>query len=53
MEKFPEDVIIAEIRTRGDPNILNRPEFLPELRPNIAGIFGNNTPKSKRGRGYY
>lgn len=51
MEKFPEDVITAEIRTGGDPNILDYPEFLPESRPDIASIFGANTPKAKRGRG--
>lgn len=51
MEKFPEDVITAEIRTRGDPDILERPEFLPESRPDIASIFGGSTPKLKRGRG--
>lgn len=51
MEKFPEDVVIAEKRTGGDPNIIRNEEFQPVTRPNIASIFGDNTPKVKKGRG--
>lgn len=51
MEKFPEDVVIAEKRTGGDPNIIHSEEFQPVTRPNIASIFGDNTPKVKKGKG--
>lgn len=51
MEKFPEDVVIAERRTDGDPNIIRSEEFQPVTRPNIASIFGDNTTKVKKGRG--
>lgn len=53
MEKFPEDVRIAEQKTGGDTNILEREEFQPEQKPNIANIFGDQTPKVKKnvGRG--
>lgn len=51
MEKFPEDVAIAEERTGGDPKIISNPEFQPEIRPNIASIFGDQTPKVKKGKG--
>lgn len=50
MEKFPEDVSIAEERTDGDPNITSRQEFQPEQKPDIAKIFGDQTPKVKKGR---
>lgn len=51
MEKFPEDVVIAEKRTDGDPNIIRSEEFQPVTRPNIASIFGDKTPKVKKGKG--
>lgn len=51
MEKFPEDVAIAENRTGGDPNIIRNEEFQPVTRPNIASIFGDKTPKVKKGKG--
>lgn len=50
MEKFPEDVGIAESKTGGDPNIIDEPEFQPEQKPNIAKIFGDQTPKLKKGK---
>lgn len=48
MEKFPEDVRIAEEKTGGDPDIIESEEFQPEQKPNIANIFGDQTPKSKK-----
>lgn len=51
MEKFPEDVGIAESKTGGDPKIINKPEFQPEQKPDIARIFGDQTPKIKKGKG--
>lgn len=51
MEKFPDDVRYAETVTGGDPDILNYPEFAPEEKPNIARIFGDQTPKAKKGKG--
>lgn len=51
MEKFPEDVAIAERRTDGDPNIIHNEEFQPVTRPNIASIFGDSSPKVKKGKG--
>lgn len=51
MEKFPEDVRIAEEKTGGDPDIIDSEEFQPEQKPNIANIFGDQTPKSKKGFG--
>lgn len=52
MEKFPEDVQTAELKTGGDADIINYEEFLPESKPNIASIFGGSTtPKLKKGKG--
>ena len=51
MEKFPEDVRIAEEKTGGDPDIIESEEFQPEKKPNIANIFGDQTPKMKKGVG--
>lgn len=52
MEKFPDDVRTAEEKTDGNPDIIQNEEFQPESRPNIANIFGDQTPKVKgRGRG--
>lgn len=52
MEKFPDDVRTAEEKTDGNPDIIKSEEFLPESRPNISIIFGEQTPKPKgRGRG--
>lgn len=51
MEKFPEDVRIAEEKTSGDPDIVDSEEFQPEKKPNIANIFGDQTPKMKKGVG--
>lgn len=51
MEKFPEDVRIAEEKTSGDPDIIDSEEFQPEQKPNIANIFGDQTPKLKKGFG--
>lgn len=50
MEKFPEDVCTAEVKTGGDPNIIRSEEFQPQSRPNIASIFGDQTPKLKKGK---
>lgn len=51
MEKFPEDVRIAEEKTGGDADIIESEEFQPEQKPNIANIFGDQTPKGKKGFG--
>lgn len=51
MEKFPEDVRIAEGKTGGDPDIVENEEFQPVKKPNIANIFGDQTPKLKKGVG--
>lgn len=51
MEKFPQDVRIAEEKTGGDPDIIESEEFQPEQKPNIANIFGDQTPKMKKGVG--
>lgn len=54
MEKFPEDVRIAEEKTGGDPEIIESEEFQPEQKPNIAEIFGDQSLKAKKvglGRG--
>lgn len=48
MEKFPEDVRIAETKTNGDPSIVDREEFQPEEKPNIASIFGEPSRNVKR-----
>lgn len=48
MEKFPQDVRIAEEKTGGDPDIIESEEFQPEQKPNIANIFGDQTPKNKK-----
>lgn len=51
MEKFPEDVRIAERRTSGDPTIVEREEFVPEEKPNIAGIFGEPSRSARKTSG--
>lgn len=51
MEKFPQDVRIAEEKTGGDPDIIESEEFQPEQKPNIANIFGDQTSKMKKGVG--
>lgn len=48
MQKFPEDVRLAETKTGGDANIIDKEEFQPEKKPNIASIFGDQTPKLKK-----
>ncbi|KDR07603.1 uncharacterized protein LOC110840067 isoform X2 [Zootermopsis nevadensis] len=40
MNKFPEDVAIAERLTGGDPNIIRDNAFAPEERPDYRNIFG-------------
>lgn len=52
MQKFPEDVRLAETKTGGDATIIDREEFQPEKKPNIASIFGDQTPKLKKGIGF-
>lgn len=51
MEKFPEDVRIAEKRTGGDPTIVEREEFVPEEKPNIASIFGEPSRSGRKSMG--
>ncbi|XP_075979386.1 uncharacterized protein LOC142978727 [Anticarsia gemmatalis] len=55
MEKFPEDVVRAEIATGGDKDILTRDEFQEKKKPSYAGIFGDPAKKtpgsSKKGKG--
>lgn len=40
MNKFPEDVAIAERLTGGNPDILRDDAFAPEERPDYRNIFG-------------
>ncbi|KAJ8966416.1 hypothetical protein NQ317_013341 [Molorchus minor] len=48
MEKFPKDVITAETKLGGNPNILSEPMFLPEIkRTYVAEVFGTPSPKNK------
>jgi len=42
MNKFPEDVAIAERLTGGDPDILRNDTFAPVERPDYSNIFGND-----------
>lgn len=42
MNKFPEDVAIAERLTGGDPDILRNDTFAPEERPDYRNIFGSD-----------
>ncbi|GJQ77649.1 hypothetical protein Trydic_g12777 [Trypoxylus dichotomus] len=56
MEKFRGDVVTAEKKINGDPNILSDPKLEPEKKPNYANIFGSPVPKKSkdspaRGRG--
>ncbi|XP_018561445.1 titin [Anoplophora glabripennis] len=47
MEKFPKDVLKAEEKVGGNPNILSNPMFLPEKKRNYAAeIFGTPSPKN-------
>lgn len=49
MEKFPKDVVKAEVRLGGNPNILSDPAYLPEKKRNIvAELFGSPSPKVKK-----
>ncbi|KAG8224899.1 hypothetical protein J437_LFUL004640 [Ladona fulva] len=47
MKKFPNDVVTAECRTGGDPNILTSEAFAPQERPNYREIFGESPGKRK------
>lgn len=49
IDKFPEDVRTAQLRTGGDPDITKQYEKEPEARPNIASIFGDKSAKGKKG----
>lgn len=42
MNKFPEDVAIAERLTGGNPDILRDNAFAPEERPDYRNIFGGD-----------
>ena len=42
MNKFPEDVAIAERLTGGDPDILRNDTFAPVERPDYSNIFGSD-----------
>jgi len=46
MNKFPEDVAIAERLTGGDPDILRNDTFAPVERPDYSNIFGGSDKKS-------
>lgn len=58
MEKFPEDVSTAELRTEGNPDIIWSDEFLPQKKESYANIFSTpdtsnaakKTGSGKRGR---
>lgn len=45
MENFPTDICTAELKTGGDPNILDDPKFAPPKRVDYSVIFGS--PKKK------
>ena len=45
MEKFPQDICIAETKTKGNPNILNEPMFRPIQKTNYSGLFGSPAVK--------
>ncbi|XP_046401016.1 uncharacterized protein LOC124167210 [Ischnura elegans] len=47
MKKFPSDVVTAECRTGGDPNILTSDTFAPRERVNYRDIFGESPGKKK------
>ncbi|KAI4460083.1 hypothetical protein MML48_6g00017260 [Holotrichia oblita] len=56
MDKFRGDVVTAEKKVEGDPNILSDPKLEPEKKPNYASIFGSPAQKKpkdspSRGRG--
>jgi len=42
MNKFPEDVAIAERLTGGDPDILRNDTFAPAEKPDYSNIFGSD-----------
>ncbi|XP_066256302.1 microtubule-associated protein futsch-like isoform X2 [Euwallacea similis] len=45
MTTFPRDIVTAEEKTNGDPNILSQTEFLPNRKINLDEIFGTPSPK--------
>ncbi|XP_066137386.1 microtubule-associated protein futsch-like isoform X2 [Euwallacea fornicatus] len=45
MTTFPRDIVTAEEKTNGDPNILSQAEFLPNRKINLDEIFGTPSPK--------
>ncbi|XP_057339187.1 serine-rich adhesin for platelets-like [Microplitis mediator] len=48
MDKFPQDIVMAEKLTNGDPNILRTPKFSPEEKPDISYLFGGDKKVSKK-----
>ncbi|XP_041980927.1 titin-like isoform X2 [Aricia agestis] len=53
MEKFPDDVVRAEVAVDGDKDILTREEFQEEKKESYAGLFGDpkkNYDTAKKGK---
>ncbi|XP_034949242.1 titin homolog [Chelonus insularis] len=49
MDKFPDDVVMAEKLTGGDVKILKDRKFSPEEKPDISSLFGEKkVPKKRR-----
>lgn len=48
MEKFPDDIKMAEVLTDGDPNILLSNKFSPQKKPDISGLFGGKKIVKKK-----
>lgn len=48
MHLFVEDVKQAEMKIKGDPDILKNEKYHPPPRPNYSSIFGTRTPKQKK-----
>lgn len=48
MHLFVQDVKQAELKIKGDPDILKNEKYHPPPRPNYSSIFGSRTPKQKK-----
>ncbi|XP_057657321.1 titin homolog isoform X1 [Diorhabda carinulata] len=48
MEKFPKDVVTAEVKTGGNPNILSDPAYRPEVKRHYTvEVSGSQNTKKK------
>ncbi|GLG94879.1 Uncharacterized protein GBIM_01969 [Gryllus bimaculatus] len=50
MDKFPNDVSMAEQLTGGNPDIVTDNAFAPEEKPSYRGIFGSEKKPDKKGK---